>query len=89
MRHPAKVQAILSHCESQQTLTSPACMTAMRAAGDINALISQEMQDPEAFGQTILDDEMAYAGATGAAEKVQLAQDIAYKLAVVGLNVPG
>ena len=66
MEHPAFLKDEVMRCESSGGKVSsdaPSCDLVMRAANDFTNLINEQQEDPEKFGQRILDAESTYVKA--------------------------
>ena len=60
MQHPVTLKEEVMRCESnggKSTPGGPTCDLVMRAANDFTSIISEQQENPEKFGQRILDAE--------------------------------
>jgi hypothetical protein len=62
MQHPSALKQALDNCEStnkQSSVEAAQCNMAVNADAALRTLINNMLQDPEKFGQNILDEEAA------------------------------
>lgn len=74
MRHPLELKQEITECQSilEKTKEQAAkCEMVMYAAMNITALINQQQQDPEKFGQRILDAQENFAKLKQAEEQAR------------------
>ena len=66
MQHPLVLKKEVTRCQSLVDKSSDQatqCASVMSAARDMMAIINEQQEDPEKFGQKILDTEAAYVNA--------------------------
>jgi len=75
MQHPNQLKQAIVTCQAKNERTkdqASQCEMVMYAAANMLAIISQQQEEPEKFGQRLMDAEVAYVKAT---DELQVAQE--------------
>lgn len=83
LQHPLELKKQASHCSAAND-ESERCEIALKAAEEMNALVMEQRQNPQKFGEEILQQEMAYSrdNSQDTADKIRVL------LAVISLSSP-
>lgn len=79
VEHPLLLKDEIEYCQSLANKTpaqAQRCETAMTAGATLMALLSERQQDPEKFGQRVIDNEVACVKARQAYQAAQQGADV-------------
>jgi len=92
IQHPSFLQKEAARCQSYDTLTKNQeayCEMVDRAVRDVISLINEQQEDPEGFGQRILDAQIAcHKRSAQTKPDFKKCEEAKVLLAVAGLNTP-
>jgi hypothetical protein len=83
LRHPLELKEAVEECRAEKDAASH-CAIALKAMDEMSALLKEQRQDPQKFGEDILREEMAYSKT----HDPEIQDKIRVLLAVVSLSSP-